>query len=64
MDVRRGVGRGETEDETVNGGEVQVFRRRNTRAQHIFYENFAGYKCHSRLFDLSGSHKGDPLYSF
>jgi hypothetical protein len=28
------------------------------RTKHIFYEKFAGYKCHSRLFDLSGSHKG------
>ena len=34
------------------------------RAKHIFYEKFAGYKCHSRLFDLSGSHKGGSFIQF
>jgi len=34
------------------------------RAQHIFYENFVGYRCHSRLFDLSGSHKGGSFIQF
>jgi hypothetical protein len=36
-------------------GGVQDFRRRIMNAEPIFYKNFAGYKCHSRLCDLSGS---------